>query len=110
MDFIIDIPISHSLNFVFVVVDCLTKMAHFIPCEKTILGEKIAKLFWDNVYCYHGLPNDVKSRSIVCIQGLEITCLTLENLYQICFYIPPTNKWTNSMCEPNFGTILVVYN
>jgi len=85
-------------------------MAHFIPCEKTILGEKIAKLFWDNVYCYHGLPNDVKSRSIVCIQVLEITCLTLENLYQICFYIPPTNKWTNSMCEPNFGTILVVYN
>ncbi len=45
MDFIIDIPISHSLNLVFVVVGCLTKMAHFIPCEKPSQVKKLLNIF-----------------------------------------------------------------
>jgi hypothetical protein len=31
------------------------KIAHFIPCNKSIIGEKIAKLFLDHVFCYHEL-------------------------------------------------------
>ena len=34
-------------------------MAHFVPCKKTITGEDKAKLFIDNIYRYHGLPDDI---------------------------------------------------
>jgi hypothetical protein len=35
------------------------KMTHFIPCNKSIIGEKTAKLFIDHVFRYHGLPEDI---------------------------------------------------
>jgi transposase InsO family protein len=49
MDFITDLPLANGKDSIFVVVDRLTKMAHFIPCTKTI----------DNIYHIHGLPNDI---------------------------------------------------
>jgi hypothetical protein len=42
MDFIVDLPKSKSFDSVFVVVDRLTKMAHFVPCNKTITGKETA--------------------------------------------------------------------
>ncbi len=41
------------------VVDHLTKMAHFIPCNKLIIDEKVAKLLLDHVFLYHGLPKNI---------------------------------------------------
>jgi hypothetical protein len=35
------------------------KMVHFIPCNKSIIGKKITKLFLDHVFCYHGLLGDI---------------------------------------------------
>lgn len=61
MDFITDLPPSNSFDSIFVVVDRLTKMAHFIPCKKTSSSEDTARLFLDNVYRYHGLPDDIVS-------------------------------------------------
>jgi hypothetical protein len=40
-------------------VDRFTKMAHFAPCAKTILGEKTVDLFLKNVV--YGLPDDITS-------------------------------------------------
>jgi hypothetical protein len=59
MDFIIILPPSNSFDSIFVVVDRLTKMAHFVPCKKTASSEDTARLFLDNVYRYHGLPDDM---------------------------------------------------
>jgi hypothetical protein len=61
MDFITNLPLANKKDSIFVVVDRLTKMAHFIPCTKTIIGEKTAKLFLDNIYRTHGLSNDIIS-------------------------------------------------
>ena len=61
MDFITDLPDSKSFDTIMVVVDRLTKMAHFVPCNKTITGEETAKLFIDNIYKYHGFPEDIIS-------------------------------------------------
>jgi hypothetical protein len=52
---------SKAFDSIFVVVDQLMKMAHFMPYNKTITGEKIARLFMDNIYKYHGLPDDIIS-------------------------------------------------
>ena len=61
MDFITDLPVSQSFDSIFVVVDRLTKMAHFVPCLKAVSGEDTTKLFLDNIYRHHGLPNDIIS-------------------------------------------------
>ena len=45
MDFIVDLPPSKGLDSIFVVVDRLTKMAHFVPCNKTMTAEETARLF-----------------------------------------------------------------
>jgi hypothetical protein len=36
-------------------------MVHFIPINKSIISEKIVKLFLDHVFRYHGLPEDIIS-------------------------------------------------
>ena len=59
MEFIIALPSSKDFNSIFVVVDRLTKMAYFVPCNKTIRDEETAKLFVDNVHKYHGFPDDI---------------------------------------------------
>jgi hypothetical protein len=59
MDFITDLPSSKAFDSIFVVVDRLTKMAHFVPCNKTVTGEETARLFMDNIYKYHGLHDDI---------------------------------------------------
>jgi hypothetical protein len=50
MDFITNFPPFNSFDSILVVVDHLMKMVHFVPCNKIIIGEKIAKLFFDHVF------------------------------------------------------------
>jgi transposase InsO family protein len=59
MDFITDLPSSRNFDAILVIVNRLTKMAHFVPCTKTMTREETARLFVDNVYRYHGLPDDI---------------------------------------------------
>jgi hypothetical protein len=59
MDFIVDLPQFNSFDSILVVVDHLTKMAHFIPCNKSITSEKTVKLVIDRVFCYHGLLENI---------------------------------------------------
>ena len=61
MDFITDLPPSNSFDNIFVVVDRLTKMAHLVLCKKISSSEDTSRFFLDNVYCYHGLPDDIIS-------------------------------------------------
>jgi hypothetical protein len=78
MDFIVDLPKSKSFDSVFVVVDRLTKMAHFVPCNKTITGKEMARLFLENVYKYHGLPDD-----IIYDHGTQFTSKFWQSLFKI---------------------------
>ena len=61
IDFITDLPSSNSFDSIFVVVDRFTTMAHFVLCKKSSSSEDTARLFLDNVYRYHGLPDDIVS-------------------------------------------------
>jgi len=54
MNFIINLPPSRSFNNIFMIVDCLTKMTHFVPWMKIITINEIARLFLHNIYWYHG--------------------------------------------------------
>jgi len=61
MDFITDLPPSAKIDTICVVVDRFSKMAHFIPYKKTIIGEETTKVFINNIYRYPGLPDDIIS-------------------------------------------------
>ena len=72
MDFITGLPESNGYTQIWVVVDRLTKMAHFIPM---VTGEKspakdLAITFAREIWRLHGLPSDIVSdRGSVFISG-----------------------------------------
>ena len=61
MDFIEGLPMSGEYNLILVVVDCLTKMALFIPTCKDLDTEGLVCLFIDRVFSKHGAPHDIVS-------------------------------------------------
>ena len=62
MDFVGALPKTVSgHDTVMVVVDRLSKRAHFIPTVKTLTAEGAAKLYMDNIFRLHGVPQNITS-------------------------------------------------
>ena len=61
VDFITKLPLAQGYDSILVVVDRLTKMVHFIPTTEKTLAEGLARLFRDNVWKLHGLPESIIS-------------------------------------------------
>ena len=53
-------------------------MVHFIPTTEKMLAEGLARLFRDNVWKLHGLPE-----SIVSDRGLQFTAGIMQELNRI---------------------------
>ena len=58
-DFITKLPLAQGYDSILVVVDQLTKIVHFIPTTEKTLAEGLARLFRDNVWKLHGLPESI---------------------------------------------------
>jgi hypothetical protein len=61
MDFVEGLPKSKGHDTILVVVDKLTKYGHFLPQAHPFAALTIAKLFHNNVYKLHGLPQVIIS-------------------------------------------------
>jgi len=62
MDFVVGFPLtSHIHNYILVIVDKLTKSAHFIPVRDTYDVIDVARVFISEVICLHGLPKKIIS-------------------------------------------------
>ncbi|XP_071714207.1 uncharacterized protein [Rutidosis leptorrhynchoides] len=61
MDFIEILPLSMGKTVIFVVVDRLSKYAHFTPLAHPFTAAHVAKAFLDTIYRLHGLPKVIVS-------------------------------------------------
>lgn len=61
MDFIDGLPSSLGKSVIFVVVDLLTKAAHFMTLQHPYTALTVAQAFLDNVFKLHGCPKSIVS-------------------------------------------------
>jgi hypothetical protein len=62
MDFIVGLPLTaRKKDYIWVIVDRLTKTAHFIAVHTTYLVQQYAELYVDQIVHLHGIPKTIIS-------------------------------------------------
>ena len=57
MDFVVGLPCtSKGYDSIWVIVDRLTKLAHFIPVDTKYIAKKYAEIYFDRIVTLHGVP------------------------------------------------------
>jgi hypothetical protein len=62
MDFITGLPRTPKVyDSIWVIMDKLTKVAHFIPVKTTYKGSQLAELYMAQIVCLHRVPKKIVS-------------------------------------------------
>src|SRR3954464_12346442 len=62
MDFVVGLPKSmRGHDSIWVIVDMLTKVAHFIPVRTTFRADQLAELYMSRIVSLHGVPKTITS-------------------------------------------------
>jgi hypothetical protein len=78
MDFIVRLPRTQSgYDSIWVIVDRLTKVAHFIPVKTTYSRPQLAELYMSRIVCLHGVL-----KKIVSDRGTQFTSRFWERLHE----------------------------
>jgi hypothetical protein len=78
MNFIVGLPMmTHKFDSIWVIMDRLSKSAHFIPVHTRYDAQRYAEMYIARVLCLHGV-----SKMIISDRGSQ-------------FSLSPTNGWTN---------------
>eukprot|EP00253_Pinus_taeda_P017455 PITA_17455 len=78
MEFITGLPKSKKNNdSIMVVVDKLSKSAHFIPVQSTYRAMQIAHVFMQNIFKLHGLP-----KTIISDRDIKFTSVFWKTLFE----------------------------
>lgn len=78
LDLITGLPTSNSFDAILVVVDRLTKIAHFVTCNSDLDSKTFARLYRDWIFRLHGLPD-----SMISDRGSIFTSTYTKNLSKI---------------------------
>jgi transposase InsO family protein len=78
MDFIVSRPRTRACyDSIWVVVDCLTNAAQFIPVRTTYSSAVLAELYMSRIVCFHGVP-----KKIVSDRGTQFTSHFWQQLHE----------------------------
>jgi transposase InsO family protein len=78
MDFIIGLPRTRAgYDSIWVVVDRLTKAAHFIPVKTTYNSAVLAELYMSRIVCLHRVP-----KKIISNRGTQFTSHFWQQLHE----------------------------
>lgn len=83
MDFIEGLPNSKGKQVIYVVVDILSKAAHFMSLTHPYTATEVAQSFLDNVFKLHGFPGSITSdrdpifvsqfwKDLMAFQGVQL--------------------------------------
>ena len=98
---------SQGFNAIYVIVDHFSKQIHTIPTNTELTSEKIAKIYWDNVFKLHGI-----TQKVISDWGPQLESWFIKDLYQLLgiegnpfiAYHPQTD--TNWMHQSRDWTVL----
>jgi hypothetical protein len=77
MDFIVGLPRTwDGYDLIWVIVDRLTKVAHFIPVKTTYSEAQLAELYMSRIVCVHGVPKIISDR------GTQFTSRFWKSLHE----------------------------
>jgi hypothetical protein len=92
MDFIVGLPRTRDrYDSIWVIVDRLTKVAHFILVKTTYTRVKLAKLYNSRIVCLHGVP-----KMIMSDRGTQFASRFWQKLHESM----DTNLNFSSACHP----------
>jgi hypothetical protein len=78
MDFIVGLPRTRAgCDSIWVVVDRLTKLAHFIPVKTSYNNAVLAELYMSRIVCLHGVP-----KKTVSDRGTQFTSHFWQQLHE----------------------------
>ena len=75
VDFIAKLPVVAGKDAILVVCDWLSKMTHFVATTEETSAKELARLFRDNVWKLHGLPE-----SVILDQGPQFAAELMKEL------------------------------
>jgi hypothetical protein len=79
MDFIVCLPKTQSgYDSIWVIMDHLSKVVHFILVKTTYKGSKLAELYIARIVCLHGV-----TKKIVFDRGTQFTSMFWEKLHEL---------------------------
>ena len=61
MDFVEGLPLSYDKNVIMVMVDRLSKYAHFLPLKHPFIALTVAQVFLEQIVRLHGMPASIVS-------------------------------------------------
>ena len=105
MDFVVGLPLTgRKHDSVWVVVDRLTKSAHFLPVKIDYSLDKLAELYikeivvtWDS-YIHYFRP-----RSEVYFEIFRKIARSLGHSTEFQYNVPPADEWTVKESDPDSG-------
>jgi hypothetical protein len=101
MDFIVGLPREGNKSVIMVVVDRLSKYAHFCALPHPFTPTMVAQVFIDHIFKLHGMPTSIVSdrdptftntfwKELFKLQGTQV-----EHEHNI----PPPDGWPNGSCQ-----------
>jgi len=91
LDFIDGLPKSKHFDTILVIIDKFSKYGHFLPLTHPYTASSVAKLFMDNVYKLHGMPQIIIS---------DRDKIFTSNLWQELFKLADTTLNMSSSYHP----------